>query len=334
MVSQIAEEWIHELEKLRDPSHGRFLSPGAWKELCERQQLRVVRCETTPFKQPDLELVFRYRGNIRRKSGKSSRAYSRRAGVRAKSVSHREGGRQDDLVVDTTESAGSESERGKLVSVQDDLTRTRRFDDHARRRRRPIAAPGDSQFLRGGLPWLKFVDSRLRSGHELRQSFRHTHQGGATTQFGQPGRGNSTQPLVVITGLSGSGKSSLAFDTLYAEGQRKYVESLSAYARQFLDQMQKPEVDYIEGLSPAIAIEQRTSAANPRSTIATTTEIYDYLRLLFAAVGRPHDPVTGEPVVRQTPQQIADAISRSPEGTKTHAARRRSSPTSPENFAM
>jgi excinuclease ABC subunit A len=122
--------------------------------------------------------------------------------------------------------------------------------------------------------------------------------------------------LVVITGLSGSGKSSLAFDTLYAEGQRKYVESLSAYARQFLDQMQKPDVDYIEGLSPAIAIEQRTSAANPRSTIATTTEVYDYLRLLYAAVGRPHDPVTGEPVVRQTPQQVADAILSSPEGTK------------------
>lgn len=122
--------------------------------------------------------------------------------------------------------------------------------------------------------------------------------------------------LVVVTGLSGSGKSSLAFDTLYAEGQRKYVESLSAYARQFLDQMQKPEVDYIEGLSPAIAIEQRTSGANPRSIIATTTEIYDYLRLLFAAIGRPHDPVTGEPVVRQTPQQIADAILAWPEGTK------------------
>ena len=122
--------------------------------------------------------------------------------------------------------------------------------------------------------------------------------------------------LVVVTGLSGSGKSSLAFDTLYAEGQRKYVESLSAYARQFLDQMQKPEVDYIEGLSPAIAIEQRTSGANPRSTIATTTEIYDYLRLLFAAVGRPHDPVTGEPVVRQTPQQIADTILAWPEGTR------------------
>src|SRR6201985_1855030 len=92
--------------------------------------------------------------------------------------------------------------------------------------------------------------------------------------------------LVVITGLSGSGKSSLAFDTIYAEGQRKYVESLSAYARQFLDQMQKPDVDFIEGLSPAIAIEQRSAAANPRSTIATTTEIYDYLRVLFSNVGK------------------------------------------------
>ncbi len=122
--------------------------------------------------------------------------------------------------------------------------------------------------------------------------------------------------LVVVTGLSGSGKSSLAFDTLYAEGQRKYVESLSAYARQFLDQLKKPDVDYIEGLSPAIAIEQRTSGANPRSTIATTTEIYDYLRLLFAAVGLPHDPVTGAPVVRQTPQQIADVVAGWPEGTK------------------
>lgn len=122
--------------------------------------------------------------------------------------------------------------------------------------------------------------------------------------------------LVVVTGMSGSGKSSLAFDTLYAEGQRKYVESLSAYARQFLDQMQKPEVDYIEGLSPAIAIEQRSSAANPRSTIATTTEIYDYLRLLFAAVGRPHDPVTGQLITRQTPQQITDQVLAWPEGTK------------------
>ena len=98
------------------------------------------------------------------------------------------------------------------------------------------------------------------------------------------------EKLVVITGLSGSGKSSLAFDTLYAEGQRRYVESLSAYARQFLDQMEKPDVDFIEGLSPAIAIEQRSAGANPRSTIATTTEIFDYLRVLFSAVGQPHDP--------------------------------------------
>jgi excinuclease ABC subunit A len=116
------------------------------------------------------------------------------------------------------------------------------------------------------------------------------------------------EKLVVITGLSGSGKSSLAFDTLYAEGQRRYVESLSAYARQFLDQMEKPEVDFIEGLSPAIAIEQRSAGANPRSTIATTTEIYDYLRILFSAVGQPHDPATGQPVFRQTPQQIVDQI--------------------------
>ncbi|HEV3408727.1 MAG TPA: excinuclease ABC subunit UvrA, partial [Chthoniobacterales bacterium] len=116
------------------------------------------------------------------------------------------------------------------------------------------------------------------------------------------------EKLVVITGLSGSGKSSLAFDTLYAEGQRRYVESLSAYARQFLDKMEKPDVDFIEGLSPAIAIEQRSAGANPRSTIATTTEIYDYLRVLYSAVGQPHDPVTGEPIFRQTPQQIVDQI--------------------------
>src|SRR3954468_19528006 len=116
------------------------------------------------------------------------------------------------------------------------------------------------------------------------------------------------EKLVVITGLSGSGKSSLAFDTLYAEGQRRYVESLSAYARQFLDKLEKPEVDFIEGLSPAIAIEQRSSGANPRSTIATTIEIYDYLRVLFSAVGQPHDPTTGEILKRQTPQQIVDQI--------------------------
>jgi excinuclease ABC subunit A len=122
--------------------------------------------------------------------------------------------------------------------------------------------------------------------------------------------------LVVITGMSGSGKSSLAFDTLYAEGQRRYVESLSAYARQFLDKMEKPDVDFIEGLSPAIAIEQRGSVANPRSTIATTTEIYDYLRLLFSAIGQPHDPVTGERIYKQTPQQIVDQILTYPEETR------------------
>src|SRR5450759_1806525 len=114
--------------------------------------------------------------------------------------------------------------------------------------------------------------------------------------------------LVVITGLSGSGKSSLAFDTLFAEGQRKYVESLSAYARQFLDQLQKPEVDYIEGLSPTIAIEQRSAGANPRSIIATTTEIFDYLRLLFAHIGQPHCPVSGQPISRQTTSEIVDRI--------------------------
>src|SRR6266536_1753260 len=124
------------------------------------------------------------------------------------------------------------------------------------------------------------------------------------------------EKLVVLTGLSGSGKSSLAFDTLYAEGQRRYVESLSAYARQFLDQMEKPNVDFIEGLSPAIAIEQRSAGANPRSTIATTTEVYDYLRVLFSAVAQPHDPLTGRPLRRQTPQQIVDHILEYEPGTR------------------
>jgi excinuclease ABC subunit A len=122
--------------------------------------------------------------------------------------------------------------------------------------------------------------------------------------------------LVVITGVSGSGKSSLAFDTLYAEGQRRYVESLSAYARQFLDRLEKPDVDRIDGLSPAIAIEQRTSAPNPRSTVATSTEVYDYLRVLYAAAGQPHDPATGEPVSRRTTPDIAAEIAALPEGTK------------------
>jgi len=122
--------------------------------------------------------------------------------------------------------------------------------------------------------------------------------------------------LVVITGISGSGKSSLAFDTIYAEGQRRYVESLSAYARQFLEQMDKPDVDAIEGLSPAISIEQRTTHRNPRSTVATATEIYDYLRLLFARIGRPHCPKCGLEIAPQTTQQIVDQIMELPEGTR------------------
>src|SRR5437899_12398623 len=122
--------------------------------------------------------------------------------------------------------------------------------------------------------------------------------------------------LIVITGLSGSGKSSLAFDTIYAEGQRRYVESLSAYARQFLEQMDKPDVDSIEGLSPAIAIEQKTTSRNPRSTVGTVTEIYDYLRLLFARIGRPHCPQCGDPITAQTVQQMVDALMVLPAGSK------------------
>ena len=122
--------------------------------------------------------------------------------------------------------------------------------------------------------------------------------------------------LVVVTGLSGSGKSSLSFDTIYAEGQRRYVESLSAYARQFLEQMGKPDVDSIEGLSPAISIEQKSTSHNPRSTVGTVTEIYDYLRLLFARVGRPFCVNCGQPITAQTVQQMVDAIGALPVGSK------------------
>ena len=122
--------------------------------------------------------------------------------------------------------------------------------------------------------------------------------------------------LVVFTGLSGSGKSSLAFDTIYAEGQRRYVESLSAYARQFLGQMDKPDVDVIEGLSPAISIDQKSASRNPRSTVGTITEVYDYLRLLFARIGVQHCPTDGTRLQRQTPQQIVDRILLLPEGTR------------------
>jgi excinuclease ABC subunit A len=122
--------------------------------------------------------------------------------------------------------------------------------------------------------------------------------------------------LVVVTGLSGSGKSTLAFDTIYAEGQRKYMESLSAYARQFLDQLQKPDVEEVEGLPPTIAIEQRSASSNPRSTVATTTEIYDYLRVLFARAGTPHCWECGREISSQSPSQIVDAVMKYPSGTK------------------
>ena len=124
------------------------------------------------------------------------------------------------------------------------------------------------------------------------------------------------ESLIVITGLSGSGKSSLAFDTIYAEGQRRYVESLSAYARQFLGLMEKPDVDAIEGLSPAISIEQKTVGRNPRSTVGTVTEVYDYLRLLWARVGIPHCPDCGEPVLRQSSSQIVSRLLEFEEGTR------------------
>ncbi len=124
--------------------------------------------------------------------------------------------------------------------------------------------------------------------------------------------------LIVMTGLSGSGKSSLAFDTIYAEGQRRYVESLSAYARQFLEMMQKPDVDQIDGLSPAISIEQKTTSRNPRSTVGTVTEIYDYMRLLFARVGVPYSPATGLPIESQTVSQMVDRVLTFEEGTRLY----------------
>src|SRR6202451_3536190 len=122
--------------------------------------------------------------------------------------------------------------------------------------------------------------------------------------------------LTVVTGVSGSGKSSLAFDTIFAEGQRRYVESLSAYARQFLDKMEKPDVDHIDGLSPAISIDQKGATHNPRSTVGTVTEIYDYLRLLYARIGHQHCPQCGREVSQQTLQQIVDAVLSLPDGTR------------------
>ena len=122
--------------------------------------------------------------------------------------------------------------------------------------------------------------------------------------------------MIVFTGVSGSGKSSLAFDTIFAEGQRRYTESLSAYARQFLGQMDKPDVDFIDGLSPAVSIDQQAASRNPRSTVGTMTEVYDDLRLLFARVGQPHCPVCGRRIARQSPQQIVDQVLELAEGTR------------------
>src|ERR1700750_2876355 len=124
--------------------------------------------------------------------------------------------------------------------------------------------------------------------------------------------------LVVFTGLSGSGKSSLAFDTIYAEGQRRYIESLSSYARQYMEMMQKPDVDQIDGLSPAISIEQKTTSKNPRSTVGTVTEIYDYMRLLWARIGVPYSPATGLPSESQTISQMVDRVLALPEGTRIY----------------
>ncbi len=132
--------------------------------------------------------------------------------------------------------------------------------------------------------------------------------------------------LIVFTGLSGSGKSSLAFDTIFAEGQRRYVESLSAYARQFLGQMDKPDVDFIEGLSPAVSIDQKSTNRNPRSTVGTITEVYDYLRLLYARAGKAHCPICGEAIAKQTPQQIVDQVLAMDEAPASRSSRRSSAP--------
>ncbi|MEG2295803.1 MAG: excinuclease ABC subunit UvrA, partial [Oscillospiraceae bacterium] len=124
------------------------------------------------------------------------------------------------------------------------------------------------------------------------------------------------EQFIVFTGLSGSGKSSLAFDTIYADGQRRYLESLSSYARQFLGQMEKPDVDYIEGLSPSISIDQKTTSKNPRSTVGTVTELYDYLRLLYARIGIPHCPICNKQISQQTVDQMVDKIMELESGTK------------------
>ena len=167
---------------------------------------------------------------------------------------------------------------------------------------------GDELFLQNEIPGDEFNVKRSKDKIVIRGARQHNLK---NINLDIP-----RDRFVVLTGLSGSGKSSLAFDTIYAEGQRRYIESLSAYARQFLGQMDKPDVDYIEGLSPAISIEQRTAAKNPRSTVATVTEIHDYLRLMFARIGIPHCPNCHKIIAKQTVEQMVDQIMKLKEGTK------------------
>src|SRR5712691_3253525 len=173
--------------------------------------------------------------------------------------------------------------------------------------------------MRGHAPGIADMDEILRAKRQKSSSLRAiTIRGAREHNLKNVDVEIPRDKLVVFTGLSGSGKSSLAFDTIYAEGQRRYVESLSAYARQFLDMMQKPDVDHIDGLSPAISIEQKTTSRNPRSTVGTVTEIYDYMRLLWARVGVPYSPATGLPIESQTVSQMVDRVMALPEGTRLY----------------
>ena len=173
--------------------------------------------------------------------------------------------------------------------------------------------------MRGRAPGIADMDEILRAKRQKSSSLRAiTIRGAREHNLKNVDVEIPRDKLVVFTGLAGSGKSSLAFDTIYAEGQRRYVESLSAYARQFLEMMQKPDVDRIEGLSPAISIEQKTTSRNPRSTVGTVTEIYDYMRLLWARIGVPYSPATGLPIESQTISQMVDKILALPDGTRIY----------------
>src|SRR6476469_6628706 len=182
-----------------------------------------------------------------------------------------------------------------------------------------IFLPGRRGEFARHVPFLSTTDPMAeRSSNALRDARQITIRGAREHNLKNVDVTIPRDRLVVFTGLSGSGKSSLAFDTIYAEGQRRYVESLSAYARQFLEMMQKPDVDQIDGLSPAISIEQKTTSKNPRSTVGTVTEIYDYMRLLWARVGVPYSPATGLPIESQIVSQMVDRVLALPEGTRLY----------------